>query len=245
VTRYLLLLFVLAWGLTACGGDGATSSETATSEVYLSLGDSVAAGNGASDPASTSFAAIVAEQEQLDLVNLAFAGATTNNVIEKQLPQITNAIGERPVTLITLSAGGNDLAGLIPNATCQEDPLPPPCPLEETLSAVADRYRTILTFVRNAYPAADIVVLAYPNFFSGTGHVFEAPASRVLPRLGATLREVVLQYERVGVAAPSFEGQGGELTHVLDARFDPHPNDAGHRVIAEAIVAAVGELRED
>jgi lysophospholipase L1-like esterase len=245
VTRYLLLLFVLAWGLTACGGDGATSSETATSEVYLSLGDSVAAGNGASNPVSTSFAAIVAGEKQLDLMNLAVAGATTSDVIDKQLPQISGAVDGREVALITLSAGGNDLAGLIPNATCQEDPLPPTCPLDETLSAVANRYRTILTFVRNAYPAADIVVLAYPNFFSGTGHVFEPPAARVLPRLGETLREVASEYERVGVAAPSFEGRGGDLTHVLDARFDPHPNDAGHRVIAEAIVAAVGELHED
>ena len=225
--------------LAALRGDGESANSGAPqADIYVSLGDSVAAGNGASDPATTSFAAIGADEEKLDLVNLAVAGSATADVIEKQLPQIAGVVGGRAVGLITISVGGNDLAGLIPNATCQEDPLPAACPLEETLSGVVDRYRTILTFVREAYPETDIVVLAYPNFFSGTGHVFEAPASRVLPRLGETLREVASEYERVGVAAPSFEGRGGELTHVLDAAFDPHPNDAGHRVIADAILVA-------
>ena len=238
---WLLTVLVLAAGLAACGGNDSTPRQPEASGIYLSLGDSVAAGNGASDPASTSFAAIVADEEKLDLVNLAVAGSATADVIEKQLPQIAGVVGGRAVGLITISVGGNDLAGLIPNAACQEDPLPAACPLEETLSGVADRYRTILMFLREAYPEADVVVLAYPNFFSGTGHVFEAPAARVLPRLGEVLREVAMRFERVGVAAPSFEGRGGELTHVLDAAFDPHPNDAGHGVIADAILVAVGE----
>ena len=33
-----------------------------------------------------------------------------------------------------------------------------------------------------------------------------------------------------------FDGRGGELTHVLDTPFDPHPNDAGYRVIADAFI---------
>jgi hypothetical protein len=56
------------------------------------------------------------------------------------------------------------------------------------------------------------------------------------------MRDVASKYERVAVAEPSFDGRGGDLTHVLDAQFDPHPNDAGHRVIAEALLDALDQL---
>ena len=38
--------------------------------------------------------------------------------------------------------------------------------------------------------------------------------------------------------APLFAGQGSKLTHILDNPPDIHPTDAGHAVIAEALVRA-------
>jgi hypothetical protein len=87
-----------------------------------------------------------------------------------------------------------------------------------------------------------IVLLGYPNFFSGTGHAWEAPAGRVLPQLVDSLQMVASEHDRVEVALPSFDGRGGELTHVNDEDFDPHPNDAGHRVIADAMLAALAKV---
>jgi hypothetical protein len=60
----------------------------------------------------------------------------------------------------------------------------------------------------------------------------------VLPRLDEVIRAVASKHPHTAVADPSavFEGRGGELTHVLDTTFDPHPNDAGHRVIADAFI---------
>lgn len=232
------LALVIAIGLAACGE--ASSSNTAhSSAVYLSLGDSVAAGNGASDPQSASFAALVARERGFDLVNLAVAGDTTRDVIDGQLPQAAELASSREVALITISAGGNDLAALIPNASCVEDPLPDSCPLDAALDDVSARFAEILLALRTSYPATPIVLLAYPNFFSGTGHAFEAPAARVLPRLGDRLRELAANHSGVTVASPSFDRQGGELTHVLDEQFDPHPNDAGHQVIAAAVLDAL------
>ena len=227
--------------LSACGDDASTSEES-MGAVFLSLGDSVAAGNGASDPGAGSFAALAAQDLRLDLENLAVAGKSTQDVIDEQLPEVAASVRDRQVGLVTLSAGGNDLAALIPNASCVEDPLPATCPLEATLDELAVRLEAILTSLRAAYPDAPIVLLSYPNFFSGTGHVFEAPAGRVLPRLGQRLGEIAARYDRVAVALPSFDGRGGKLTHVLDAVFDPHPNDAGHRIIADAVLEAVATV---
>src|SRR3990172_1904570 len=86
---------------------------------------------------------------------------------------------------------------LPPTPACQEAPRPAPCPLDAALDGVSQRLDTILADLRRSYPDTDIVLLAYPNFFSGTGHVFEAPAARVLPRLGDTVRAIASRHDKV------------------------------------------------
>lgn len=231
----------LALLLSACSS-GSSGPKT-YSGVYLSLGDSIAAGNGASDPATTSFAALLAHDEGgLSLTNLAVAGATTRDVIDKQLTAIDH---DQKLAFITISAGGNDLAALIPNPACVQDPLPASCPLDDALAKVTANFGEMMKTLRDAWPDTPIVVLLYPNFFSGTGHAFEAPAQRVLPRLDQAIADVVARYDHTATAitAPDFDGQGAKLTHVLDPNFDPHPTDAGHRLIADAFIAALNRVK--
>jgi len=240
--RLLLLagvLLLVATGARCRDSRGATHY----AGVYISLGDSVAAGNGSSDKNATSYAALLARDEgNLELRNYAVAGATTKDVIDKQLPQVLAVDVE--IAFITISVGGNDLAALIPNAACRDEPLPAACPLDDALRGVETRYSDLVQQLRAAHPGTPIVLLAYPNFFSGTGHPFEAPAARVLPRLDNVIRAVAAKYPHTGVAdaAPPFVGNGRERTHVLDAQFDPHPTDAGHRLIANAFIAALAAV---
>ncbi|HYM16412.1 MAG TPA: GDSL-type esterase/lipase family protein [Dehalococcoidia bacterium] len=241
MTRIAPLALAVALLFGACGATGGARTYSGT---YLSLGDSIAAGNGASDPATTSFAALLAHDEgALPLQNLAVAGATTRDVIEKQLPAALAA--KRPLAFVTISVGGNDLAALIPNAACTLDPLPPACPLDAALAQVGRNLDQIMKTLRGAFPTTPIVVLLYPNFFSGTGVPFEAPAQRVLPRLDDVLARTAARYQHTGAAltAAAFEGRGATLTHVLDPHSDPHPNDAGHRLIADAFIAALKRVR--
>lgn len=241
--RIILLCYavlVLASAATCRDPHAATFSGT-----YISLGDSVAAGNGASDKTATSFAALLARDEgNLELRNLAVAGSTTQDVIDKQLPLVAAMSPDTKIAIITISVGGNDLAGLIPNATCRDEPLPASCPLDAALAKVEANYSAILQHLRASHPDTPIALLAYPNFFSGTGHVFEAPASRVLPRLDDVIRAVAARYPHTVVAdaATAFVGRGAELTHVLDPQFDAHPTDAGHRLIADAFIAALAHV---
>ena len=223
------------------------SGDAANDGVYVSLGDSVAAGNGASDPQRSGFVPVLAAREGVESTfNVAVAGATTQDVIDKQVAKVLSVVQAGSVSFITISAGGNDLAGLIPNAACTQDPLPASCPLDEALAGVEARLDTILRYLRDANVRVPIVLLAYPNFFSGTGHAFDAPAARVLPRLERVIARVAARYERVAVAAPAaaFEGRGGELTGVLAQPFDPHPNDDGHRIIAAAMADALKHARD-
>jgi len=222
-----------------------SSSGDSKPDIYVSIGDSVAAGSGASDAKATSFPALLAAREEVSLRDVAVAGGTTQDVIDDQLGKALVSIQTGRVAFVTISAGGNDLATLIPNAACVEEPLPASCPLDETLARVETNLDQILSYIRDANRRVPIVLLAYPNFFSGTGHAWEAPAGRVLPELAAVIRSVAARYDGVAVAdaAPAFEGRGGELTHVLDQAFDPHPNDAGHRVIADVFSAALEEVR--
>jgi lysophospholipase L1-like esterase len=232
----VLLIYVIA-------AIGSSSDAAPAADVYISMGDSVAAGSGASD-AETSFAALIAASEDVTLFNVAEANATSQMVLDEQVARVLPLLGSGRVRLITISAGGNDLAALIPNAACVDDPPSAACPLEEMLDGVAGRMDEILRLLREADARVPIVLLAYPNFFSGTGHAWDAPAGRVLPAFAARLQAAASHYDRVAVAAPSFDARGGELTHVNDAEFDPHPNDAGHAVIAEAMLAALAAIEE-
>lgn len=226
---------------TACDGTAEAPSPGGRG-VVISLGDSVAAGVGASDREATSYAALLArDMGDLELRNLAVPGATTQAVIDDQLDAAIATIGEGRAAFVTISAGGNDFAGLIPNQSCVEDPLPESCPIDNVLRGVDANLDAILSRIRKEGAGTPVVLLAYPNFFSGTGHMFEAPAGRVLPRLGASIRAVAARHERVFVAEAeaAFEGHGGALTHLFDAQPDPHPNDAGHRAIADAFLEAI------
>lgn len=233
----LLVYFVAAAGGSPSGGEP-------PGDVYISMGDSVAAGNGASDASTTSFASLIAARQEVTLYNVAKAGAATRQVLDEQLPLVLPILGSDRVRFITISAGGNDFAALIPNAACTEDPPPPACPLDEALAGVAARLDEILRFLRDANARVPIVLLGYPNFFKGTGHAWEAPAGRVLPQLVDAMQSAASKYARVTVATPSFSEQSRSkaLTHVLDEPFDPHPNDAGHAIIADAIEAALEEI---
>jgi lysophospholipase L1-like esterase len=238
----VLFAFVGAAVLIASMQDSTSGSD---GDVYVSIGDSIAAGNGASDAETTSFVALLAAREEVTFRNVAKAGATTQDVLVDQLGPALVPIQAARVAFVTISAGGNDLATLIPNVACVEEPLPDSCPLEASLERVEANLDRIISYIRETNTSVPIVLLAVPNLFSGTGHAWEAPAGRVLPELGRVIRDVASRYDHVAVADASgaFEGRGGELTHILDDAFDPHPNDAGHRAIADALAEALEEAR--
>jgi len=231
-------------------GTGALLPEDASGGVYLALGDSFAAGSGASDAAATSYVGLVGAAlgdrygETLETRNLADGGATTQSLIDGQLHAATEALRAGDVRLVTITIGGNDLNELQSSpdtAACLVDVASPACPVAELLAGTEERLDTILSELRAAGPETVMVMELYPNLFSGTGHVFEEAAEDAFTMLNEVIARVTERYDVV-LADPRapFVGGGRELTHLLDATPDAHPNDAGHRAIAEAFLAALG-----
>ncbi len=243
---------LLLFASIACSGSG--SSETpvvfqdATGGVYLALGDSVAAGSGASDPVTTSYVGLVADAlrtlfgETLVVESLATGGHTTQMLIDEQLERAVEVIDEGDVRLVTITIGGNDLGIYAAHEACVLDPANSECPLEDGLLEVEDRLDEIFGRLRAAAgPAVPIVVQLYPNLFSGTGHEFTRQAETAFRLLNGVIAGVARSHE-VLRADPrrGFQGEGMVLTHLLDDVPDAHPNDRGYEEIAEAFLEELG-----
>ena len=251
--RWAIAVFALAFVAAACQGgesNGAGVPPLALdgpSGVYIALGDSIAAGAGASNADSTSYVSLVAEAlrarygETLAVESLAVPGHTTEDLIAQQLPAAIARMREGDVGVVTLTIGGNDLEQYAAHAACVRDPSTPACPLEDGLLEVERRLSRILQELRAADPETTIVVQAYPNLYSGTGHEFERPADIAFNLLNGVITSVAARHD-VLVADPraAFLLNGNVLTHLLDRTPDAHPNDAGYRAIAAAFLEALG-----
>jgi len=257
--RLLLAALFVAIGLLAIAcADGDTREEApvlappaSDTPVFLALGDSIAAGEGASDPAATGFIPLVAEAlrerfgEGVTLASLAVPGHTTQALIDEQLPTALDLLATGDVMLVAVVIGGNDLQQYAADPDCVTDPASPDCPLEDGLLEVESRLATILGALHEAAPETAIVVLAYPNLFSGTGHVYQRQAEIAFDLLDGVIVSVARRYDAVVAdARRSFDGAGHELSHLRDPTPDAHPNDKGHRVIAEVVLEALGLLEE-
>lgn len=250
-----IALFVVASGvLAAVGCEGGASrattsgllSDAAPGGVYLALGDSIAAGTGASDAGRTSYPALVADAYrarvgQVQLVSLAVAGHTTQDLIDQQLPAALARLEQGDVRLVTVTIGGNDLFVFAGQAACQPDPTAPGCHVEDALLAVERRLDRILADLREAGPDAVLVILAYPNLFSGSGHPFERPAEAAFDLLDGVITSVARRYDvLVADARPAFVDKGNDYTHILERTPDFHPNDEGYRALADVFLQTLG-----
>lgn len=184
-----------------------TSSAPPAERVYVSLGDSYAAGYRPADggaPAGTTrggFADLVAAQAGLRLVNVACSGATSGQLTTStgcsaanrapdapdpgnttQLDAAVRALRENKgrVGLVTVVIGGNDLA---PCAVASG-------PLTCATDAVADIQQNlaeVLPALREAAGDAPIVGLTYPDVFLGAWVSPDFPNGQQLARLSVPL----------------------------------------------------------
>lgn len=193
-----LMATLIALALVVLVAAPAAAAEPTTR--YLALGDSLAVGDGASDPATTGYVPRMADYfagaahgNAKGTVNLAVGGETTASFLAGQIGAAVATILDpaTDVAVVTLSIGGNDLLNLLnePTDPCVQDPNSGTCMglLFGALSGVATNYPNMLGMLSWALdqdPGAEAVyVLTVYNSFGGTGSTFEAPVDLAL--LGA------------------------------------------------------------
>jgi lysophospholipase L1-like esterase len=213
--------------------------------VYVALGESYAAGVGASSPEMSYVGRLYADfQSSLgvnQLLNRAQGGATSSQL--RNGGQLATAVadinGGSDTRAVTIGIGGND--GQFGCSHRWDDPSV--CPFRANLAAILGEIRSAL----EADPGAEVfAAMAYPNPYSGTGSGQEAFADVGLlgsnlaigcsdagPQAG--LNDVIHQEAgevRASVADPylAFK-QGGQALMSPD---HVHPSDAGHAAIAQA-----------
>ena len=153
-------------------------------EAYVALGDSVAVGVGASDPATTGYVPIfheflLAEEDDLALVNLGHAGDTSSELVAHgHLAAALAEIEDGDVEVVTVSIGGNDVRAVIP--VCSEG-LTPAC--ESVIGTTFATFSGNLDFILSELRAAvdeetPIIVMTYYNALVHPGCPLNPPWHR-------------------------------------------------------------------
>ncbi len=224
--------------------------------AYIALGDSLAAGVGASS-ADRGYVDVfrhrleLIEGRSISLLNLAVSGATSAEILEDQLPRALRQIqllrddGDPTtrVSTVTLNAGGNDLRGALALRVCLSDLLGEPC--LEGLNAIADELRNNLETVLGPLlegPGEPPVVYLM-NLYSLSDERL-GPLQQVVDFVTAMLNVAIAEAgNRTGAfvvdVSETFRDRVEDLTNVATA--DIHPNDAGHRELAIALLQAAAD----
>jgi lysophospholipase L1-like esterase len=239
----------------------ATSAGAAEAPAYVAIGDSRTFGVGASDPATGGYAAITYDalhkseryrDRGLDLLNLGVPGATSSDLLLPggQLDQAVAEIKERQedtssaddnVEIITVNTGADDALALAASGSpCLTDPQSDECQdrLQEMLDTLEDNLTQVLTRLREAAPKADIIVLDLYSPLSGAGDAQQLVADLAVRDINAVIEGVVSDAElraKLASVYPLFRGRASQLV----AADNLHPNDDGHALIAEVVLAAI------
>jgi lysophospholipase L1-like esterase len=241
--------------------------------LYLALGDSLAAGVGASDPTVTGYVPQLYELlrqqlacqpagrpscRSLALRNLGVGGATSTTLIATQLPAAVAELQARnndrnphnDVKVVTIDIGGNDLFGVVSSA-CATGPSPECAALiQARLEAFAVNFTLILGQLRAAAgPDTVLIAMTYYNPLPSCRLASLAPlADAVLEGgLGVTvgLNDLIRSIAAAhGVLVAETYGQLGP-GELVGGDDCLHPNDAGYQVITEAFAAALAEARPE
>lgn len=217
------------------------TSGASAKEVYVALGDSLAAGQTPYAEIDAGYADLIAMQLMRSgqlasfTKQLAFPGYTVEDVLERVQTEEARTVLE-DATLITISAGANDLLSLVSHNPQTGSISYSQLPVNFALNNARKDYVELLERVKELAPHADVYVMGY--YFPYTS-VHDAQAQGVkgqLDVLNEILKRTAVQAgaEFVPVAF------GGGASRYLPNLADVHPNMEGYMVMANAFLEKRG-----
>lgn len=185
--------------------------------AYVALGDSLTQGIGSSSP-DAAFVSVLADDlaertgKEVRVVNLSVTGATTEELVEDQLPELEQVLVDLEsdgveLGLVTLAIGSNDVG----DVTVQE-------------------YREDLTVALDALPDGSYVA-DVPDFNGGPSLQDAAELSRVVREEVAAREDLVLV---------PLEEYTAELSLTEYAADYFHPSDSGYERYVAAFRSVIG-----
>ena len=223
-------------------------------DLYLALGDSLAANVGVTRPQDGYVSRFHAHLEResgrdLGLLNLGRSGESSISIMQGQLPQAIAEIKKRRdggdpnirVSVLTLDLGANDLLAHLGSSECQQAPRGDACQtrIDAGLERFSANFPNIVgTLAGELEPDAEFyIITVYNPFDFGLGIPFEDFSKEILETLNAIIAE-----NASGVGAKLADphdlmaGYAAAWTNMLDG--DIHPNLDGYQVMAYALAQA-------
>lgn len=217
------------------------TSSASAKEVYVAIGDSLAAGQTPYTEIDAGYTDLIAMQlmrsGQLTSFTkqLAFPGYTVEDVLERvQTEEARNLLED--ATLITISAGANNLLSLVSHNPQTGSISYSQLPANFALNKARKDYIELLTQVKKLAPQAKVYVMGY--YFPYTS-VHEAQIEGVedqLDILNEILKRIAAEFEAEFVPVTF----GNEAVRFLPNSSDVHPNMEGYMVMANAFLEKYG-----
>ena len=217
------------------------TSGASAKEVYVALGDSLAAGQTPYAEIDAGYADLIAMQLMRSgqlasfTKQLAFPGYTVEDVLERVQTEEARTV-LKDATLITISAGANDLLSLVSHNPQTGSISYSQLPVNFALNNARKEYVELLERVKELAPQADVYVMGY--YFPYTS-VHDAQAQGVEGQLDV-LNEILKRTAEQAGAEFVPVAFGDEAARYLLNRADVHPNMEGYMVMANAFLEKRG-----
>jgi lysophospholipase L1-like esterase len=223
-------------------------------ELYLALGDSLAANVGVANPRDgyvSRFHSYLERQtgRPLGLLNLGNPGESSISIYQGQLTRALVEIERRRndgnpatrVSVVTLDLGANDLLGHVTSQDCLDSPDGPVCQarVDAGLATFRANFEEIVSTLLSALgPDTQFYIMTIYNPYDlGTGLSLEVFSNEVVDRLNSVIKETArANGVLVADVRPLMSSNAGAWTHVLAG--DIHPNARGYQALAFSLAQA-------
>lgn len=216
------------------------SVEAKSSEVYIAIGDSLAAGQTPNRAIDAGYADLIAGElkrsRQLAFYSkeLAFPGFTTADVLSTVQSEEAKVLLKN-ATLVTISAGANDLLRLVQANPTNGSLSYQQVSADFALNNVRKNIAEIIKEVKEAAPKAKVYLMGY---YFAYPHVHESQKQGVQQELNTLNSILKAQAESNGaIYVPVEEAFAPQAKELIPNPADVHPSMEGYRIMANAFFA--------